>query len=123
MMNNQKSTPEQSAREMLDEWVTECRKNNALGRVELADVSNWAEKSYLIDKNCPTLIPRTAYFFSFALVASSVMEEETTKLVWAKYEINITRFWRDDSIEMMADGFIQRNERPGLQPLTSILKN
>lgn len=34
---------EEKAKQILAQWALECRRRNPSGRVELKDVSNWAE--------------------------------------------------------------------------------
>jgi hypothetical protein len=53
--DNSMSDPEKKAKKILDDWVASCRKNNLSGKVELFDVSNWAEKRLEINPKCPDL--------------------------------------------------------------------
>lgn len=46
---------EKNAQQILADWVLRCRNGNSSGKIELKDVSNWAEKRLEINKNCPGL--------------------------------------------------------------------
>lgn len=61
------STPEEKAKQILAEWVSNCRKENASRKVELKDVSNWAEKRLEINRNCPDLDSVDGVFLLFCL--------------------------------------------------------
>ncbi|MEM2905263.1 MAG: hypothetical protein QW057_08065 [Candidatus Bathyarchaeia archaeon] len=48
-------TPEEKAKQILTQWVSNCKMRNTSGKVELRDVSNWAEKRLEISRDCPDL--------------------------------------------------------------------
>lgn len=61
------STLEERAQQILADWISNCRKKNQSGKVELKDVSNWVEKRLEISKNCPDLDSVDGVFLLFCL--------------------------------------------------------
>ena len=47
--------PDMEGEISLRRWIESCRQRNESGKVELRDVSNFAEKRLEINKNCPGL--------------------------------------------------------------------
>ena len=59
--------PKKKACKILEEWICRCRKRNTSNRIELKDVSNWAEKRLEINDNCPDINSIDGSFFFFCL--------------------------------------------------------
>lgn len=57
--------PERAAETLRRCWIARCRARNESGRVELWDVSNWAEKRSEINADCPDLDSMDGIFLLF----------------------------------------------------------
>ena len=55
------------AKLILRRWIERCRERNESGKVELKDVSNWAEKRLEISGDCPSLDSVDGIFLLFCL--------------------------------------------------------